>query len=405
MRFIGFLTIIIGILSIIYCYIGWRLISPAILNPVWKRVAWSAIPFFIFIPFVPFFFRFQGIENIWTDLLSWIAYLSLGLFSMLFILIIARDVSWLVILLAKKVMLLFSFFPASNPHISETLEPFRRVFVLHRINLGILGLAVLLTGYGLFEAHRRPVVKEISIPIQGLPKDLDGFTIAQITDIHVGPTIKRGFVQKVVEQVNRLKPDMIALTGDIADGSVGRLIDEVAPLGDLSAPYGMFFVTGNHEYYSGVEAWIEEVKRLGFTVLMNEHRLIKKDDGVLLIAGVPDFHASSFEGHPSPDPAKSLLGAQRHQVKILLAHQPRSIFNAAKSGFDLQISGHTHGGQFFPWLYIVDKFHPYISNLHKHEKTWIYVSRGTGYWGPPIRLGVPSEITLIRLTMPSLPSS
>ncbi|MBN1849243.1 MAG: metallophosphoesterase [Deltaproteobacteria bacterium] len=405
MRYIHFLTITVGVLSIIYSYIGWRLISPAMMNPVWKRIAWATIPFFIFMPFVPFFFRFRGIENNWTDLLSWIAYLSLGFFSILFTLLIARDSIWLVIFLGKKILSLFSFSHLSNPMLGGTVDPVKRQFMVHIINSGIMGLAVLLTIYGLFEANRRPSVKEISIPIQGLHKDLDGFTIAQITDIHVGPTIKQGFVKKVVERVHGLKPDVIALTGDIADGSVKRLKDDVAPLGDLSAPHGIFFVTGNHEYYSDAEAWVAEMKRMGFTVLMNENKVIMKGNGTLVMAGIPDLHASRFAGHPSPDAEKALLGAKQHPVKILLAHQPRSILDAAKAGFDLQISGHTHGGQFFPWIYIVKKAHPYTSNLHKHGKTWIYVSHGAGYWGPPIRLGVPSEITLIRLATPNSATS
>jgi predicted MPP superfamily phosphohydrolase len=367
---------------------------------MWKRVAWSAIPFFLIIPFVPFYFRFRGVENTGVDILSWIAYLGLGFFSMLFILLMARDLVWLIILLTKKIGLFFHFFNPSS-YAPEMKNPVYRRYVLQAVNLAILVLAAVLTSYGIFMAHRLPAVNVISIPIEGLPSDLDGFTIAQIADIHVGPTIKRGFVQKVVEQVNHFKPDVIVFTGDIADGSVGYLKNDVAPLGDLSAPYGLFFVTGNHEYYSGAEAWVEEMKQLGFTVLMNENRIIVKGSGGLLMAGIPDFHAGSFAGHPSPDAARSLVGAQPHQVKVLLAHQPRSIVEAAESEFDLQISGHTHGGQFFPWIYLVKRVHPYISGLHRLRKTWIYVSRGTGYWGPPIRLGVPSEITLIQLVVPT----
>ena len=398
MRVLIFLGITIGILSIIYGYIGWRLITPTFINPMWKRIAWATIVLFMFAPFILFMFRFNRLENAWVDSISWIVYLGLGLFSMLLITLIARDLIWFLLFIIKKVVLLYHSFFDSNPQTVEVLDPIRRRSFLHVINLCIIVLSGALTVYGLFEAHKVPKVKEISVPLSGLYKDLEGFTIAQITDIHVGPTIKRRFVQKVVAQVNRLGADLIVLTGDIADGSLDRLKNDVAPLKDLSAPYGTFFVTGNHEYYSGADAWIKEMERLGFTVLLNENRIIKKGEGVLLLAGIPDDNARRFKGHQSPDVKKSLSGSQPHQVKILLAHQPRSILDAAKWGFDLQLSGHTHGGQFFPWIYIVDRAHPYISGLHLHEKTWIYVSHGIGYWGPPIRLGVPSEITLITLT-------
>lgn len=397
MRFLIFLFTSLIILSIIYSYIGWRLIYPAVSKPAWKKTAWSVILFFLLIPYIMFMFRFQGLENNWTDLLTWVTYLSLGFFSMLFIISIARDLIWLMVFTAKKITWIFHLFFEFNPKKNHAIDPERRQFLLRTVNMGVLGLSGGFTAYGLFEAHRLPAVKEISIPISGLHHDLHGFSIAQITDIHVGSTVRQGFVEKVVDQVNRLRPDAIALTGDIADGSVRHLKNEVAPLSALWAPYGTFFVTGNHEYYSGAEAWIEEMDRLGMTVLINEHRILKKGDGALLLAGVPDYSARRFAGYQPSDVAKSLFGALPHHSKILLAHQPRSIFDAVRVGFDLQISGHTHGGQFFPWNFLTAWVQPYLWGLHWHEQMWIYVSRGTGYWGPPIRLCAPSEITLIKL--------
>ncbi|MDZ7307792.1 MAG: metallophosphoesterase [candidate division KSB1 bacterium] len=219
----------------------------------------------------------------------------------------------------------------------------------------------------------------------------------QISDLHVGDTITAAFVKKVVAAVNRLAPDVIVFTGDLADGGVAHLREDVAPLAQLSSRYGKFHVTGNHEYYSGAEAWLAEARRLGFTVLLNEHRVVTHGSSRVLIAGVPDFGAGPFVPHHDSNPAQALANAPPAELKILLAHQPRSIFAAARAGFDLQLSGHTHGGQFFPWNFLVPLQQPYVSGLHRHGNTWIYVSNGTGYWGPPIRLGAPAEVTVIKL--------
>ena len=169
-------------------------------------------------------------------------------------------------------------------------------------------------------------------------------------------------------------------------------------MANLSARYGRYFITGNHEYYSGVGPWVEEAKRLGFDVLLNEHRIIRRGDGVILLAGVTDASAGGFVPAHASDPHKAIAGSPASDVRILLAHQPRSLYEAATAGYDVQISGHTHGGQFFPWNYLAAVGQPYIKGLHKHGKMWIYVSKGTGYWGPPVRLGARSEITAITLS-------
>jgi predicted MPP superfamily phosphohydrolase len=249
----------------------------------------------------------------------------------------------------------------------------------------------------MFQALKKPAVVDVEIPIENLHPDLDGLRIVQITDIHVGPTIKRGFVQEVVDTVNGLKPDIIALTGDLVDGSVRQLKHDVAPLADLKAPLGYYFITGNHEYYSGVKQWIAETARLGFTVLLNEHRLIERGEGRLLLAGVTDYSAGQFDPSQASDPVKAMAGAPECHATVLLAHQPKSIFKAAQVGYDYVISGHTHGGQYFPYHFLAALAQPYIAGLHTHDKTRIYVSRGTGYWGPPLRIGAPSEITVHRL--------
>jgi uncharacterized protein len=226
---------------------------------------------------------------------------------------------------------------------------------------------------------------------------LEGFRIVQITDIHVGPTIKAQYLRAIVDRVNALQPDVVAVTGDLVDGSVAELGEHVRPLADLRARHGVYFVTGNHEYYSGVHGWVKELQRLGLRVLHNEHVVLQHGAASLVLAGVTDYSGHHFDPDHRSDPARSLQGAPTGVPRILLAHQPRTAPAAAQAGFDLQISGHTHGGQFLPWIFFVPLQQPYIAGLHQLGRLWVYVSRGTGYWGPPKRLGAPSEISELLL--------
>ncbi len=237
----------------------------------------------------------------------------------------------------------------------------------------------------------------VEIPLAGLPKELEGFTIAQISDIHIGQTIKRNFVEAIVDRVNRLKADMIAITGDVVDGSVPDLAQHTEPLARLESRHGTYVVTGNHEYYSGVHAWIRELERLGTRVLVNEHVVLDHEGAALTVAGVTDWSAHHFDPSQKSDPEAAAKGAPAHVLKVLLAHQPRSAPFAEAAGYHLQLSGHTHGGQFWPWNFLVHLQQPFTAGLNRLGRMWVYVSRGTGYWGPPMRFGVPSEITLIRL--------
>lgn len=312
----------------------------------------------------------------WSEPLSWAGLLAMGYFSSLFVLTLLRDVVLLAMTLAG----------AGNPVFSRDSA----------IAVPLIALAV--TAIGFVNARRVARVVKVEVPIAGLPAALDGYSIAQISDIHVGPTIKRPYLNAIVTRVNGLKPDAIAVTGDLVDGSVQRLAMHTEPLARLSAPDGTFFVTGNHEYYSGAEQWIAEVRRLGLRVLMNEHVIRRRGDASLMIAGVTDYTAQHFNPAHKSDPHQAAAGAPRDvAVKILLAHQPRSAPAAADAGFDLQLSGHTHGGQFFPWNFFVPLQQPFVAGLNKVRSLWVYTSRGTGYWGPPKRFGAPSEITLVKL--------
>ncbi|MFB0934697.1 MAG: metallophosphoesterase, partial [Propionivibrio sp.] len=250
---------------------------------------------------------------------------------------------------------------------------------------------------GFVNARRVARVVHVDIPLPGLPAPLAGFTIVQLSDIHAGPTIKRDYVAAIVRHANHLGADLIAITGDVVDGNVAQLAAHTAPLAELNARHGVFVVTGNHEYYSGAPAWIEEFRRLGLRVLLNEHVIIEHGGARLVLAGVTDYSAHAFDPAQRSDPHAALLGSPDGVPRILLAHQPRSAHAAAEAGFDLQLSGHTHGGQFWPWNLFVSLQQPFTAGLHRLGRLTVYTSRGTGYWGPPKRFGAPSEISVLRL--------
>jgi predicted MPP superfamily phosphohydrolase len=358
-------------------YVGWRLFSALPLGSIGTFAA--TLLLVACCVFIPVIVRSRSIRNQrLADRLSWIGLTAMGFFSSLLILTVMRD---LVLLGAQ----LFLPHHTAQAWVTPTAE-------------WTISLASLITLLGLFIARRKPGIVDVKIPLTGLPQPLHGFTIAQISDVHVGPTIKRGFVEGIVHRVNDLKPDMIAITGDLVDGSVQQLSVHTEPLARLAARHGAFFVTGNHEYYSGERAWTDEMRRLGLHVLKNEHVVLNHDGASVVLAGVTDLSAHHFDPAQRSDPAAALYGAPSHAAaKILLAHQPSSAAAAVRAGFDLQISGHTHGGQFWPWNLFVRFFQPFTGGLHRLKNLWIYVSRGTGYWGPPNRFGVPSEITRIRL--------
>ena len=327
-----------------------------------------------------------------AHVLTWAGLLFMGLFSSLFVLTFLRDVLLILLWLANTMF--ESVLPA--------LQAFRAVSAEA---VPVLGLLATLLGF--WNARRTAAVVRVDVPLAGLPAALQGFTMVQISDVHVGPTIRLPYLRRIVDRVNGLGADLVAITGDLVDGKVSELGRHVAPLADLQSRYGTFFVTGNHEYYSGAHAWIEELRRLGLTVLINEHVVLThgglsgSDLGQgradLVLAGVTDFSAHHFDEAHRSDPAVALQGAPPEAVRVLLAHQPRTAAAAAKAGFDLQLSGHTHGGQFWPWNLFVRFQQPFTSGLRRLDALWVYTSRGTGYWGPPKRFGASSEITVLRL--------
>lgn len=387
-RFVAMLTVFVAVICGAHYYVGRRLIVPAQLSGPWTVVAWGALALLAVTMLIAMTGRFYLPPPI-MELVGWAGFVAMGLFSFLFFFSVLRDVIW------------------GSLSVAQALpeDPERRRLLFRSVNLGLVASAAGLTGFGVWQARRRAAIVDVTVPIVGLPEALRNFTIAQITDIHVGPTIKRAYLEEIVEGVNSIGADLVAVTGDLVDGSVEELAQHTAPLGRLRGKHGVFLCTGNHEYYAGVEPWLAEFTRLGLRCLQNEHVVIEHGGYKVVLAGVTDYNGGTILASHRSDPARSLEGAPTGvAARILLAHQPRSCHAAAGLDFDLQISGHTHGGQFFPWNFLVPLQQPYTAGLARVRAAtstarafWIYVSRGTGYWGPPVRVGAPSEITRIRL--------
>lgn len=374
-RLIRFAITVTVLLVLLHGYIGWQLLPDLSLGRSGWLIGLSLlVSSTLLIPW-GMLARFVISSQPLSDRITWMGSLTMGLFSSVLVLTVLRDV---ILALIGGSQLNF---------VSALLVPL---------------VAVLITLVGFANARRLPRVVEIDVPLEGLSPALAGFTIVQISDIHVGPTIKRDYVQAVVDRVNSLDADLIAITGDVVDGSVPELAPHTQPLANLQARHGACFVTGNHEYYSGAAQWVGEFRRLGLRCLMNEHVVLEHDGASLIVAGVTDYSAHLFDPAQQSNPQTALGGAPAAMPKILLAHQPRSAKAASAAGFDLQLSGHTHGGQFWPWNLFVRLQQPYTAGLHRLDHLWIYISRGTGYWGPPKRFGAPSEIT--RLHLVSAPS-
>ncbi len=276
-------------------------------------------------------------------------------------------------------------------------DPARRTFLGRALSGGIAFSALALGAYGMVSARSTVKVKPVRVELARLPQSLDGFRIVQLTDVHIGPTIDGEWLEAVVRSVNALEPDVVAITGDLVDGSVAELGEHVAPLAKLKSKHGVFFVTGNHEYYSGVDEWIAELTKLGVRVLRNERVTIGDGEASFDLAGVDDLRAKDFGKGHGADLDKALADRDPTRELILLAHQPKQALTAINRGIGLQLSGHTHGGQIFPWGFFVRLDQKFVAGLDLFGDMQVYTSSGTGYWGPPMRVGAPAEITKLEL--------
>ena len=366
------MLVVSAILVVGYTYIAVRLTSSA---PV--RAALAAP--FVMVWILPAVFwggdRDRRSRCEWVQTLS---FLCMGWVSFTLVLTLARDV----------LLLVTALLPLTSAH--AILDESGATWV----PLGALAAV----GVGVLAALRGPYVRRVDVPVEGLAPDLDGLRIVQISDLHAGPTMRRAYVQRVVDMTKKLEPDLIALTGDMVDGSVSRLASRVAPLQALTSGGRAFFVLGNHDYYSGAAPWTEHFEAMGFRVLRNAHVTIARGEACLLIGGVIDFAARHSDPDARPRPDLAIDGDAQPAFRLLLAHNPKIAPLAEQAGFDLQLSGHTHAGQFFPWTIVIHWVHgPPAAGLSRRGRLWVYVSAGTGTWGPPVRLGSTPELTLLRL--------
>jgi predicted MPP superfamily phosphohydrolase len=318
-------------------------------------------------------------RNRWASYLVWPGFIWMGMLLILPTWLLCMDTVRWAYALAEQ---------AANPE--------RHTLVLRILAGAAAVLSGLTGGVALSEGLGVPQIREVHVPLSRLPAALDGTTIVHLTDVHIGPTIGRGFIEGLVERSNALAPDVVVITGDLVDGRVRDLERSVAPLRDLNARWGVYFVTGNHEYYSGVNEWIAHLATLGVIALRNERVSIGEAPHTFDLAGIDDSTGRSYPGH-GPDLARALSGRDPTRELVLLAHQPKAVTEAARHGVGLQLSGHTHGGQIWPFTWAVRLFQPYVAGLAKLQDTTLYVSRGSGYWGPPMRLAAPAEIALITL--------
>lgn len=394
-RFIIFISVFTFIIGLAYYYVGNRLLEGYTISLPLKISFWLFVGLLTLLTPASYLSSLFLEDSDWQRTLSFTAFTSLGFVTILFSLMVFHDFSFGIM---DGIHWLISLFQSKSPVEQISGDNINRKEFLMGLLKPAVGLtAISLTGYGFYRAIHKVEIKNVVIPIPDLHPELAGFKIVQISDIHIGPTIKKDFLESIVNRINELNPDFVAITGDLVDGSVHKLKDHISPLGDLKSKYGSYFVTGNHEYYSGVLSWIPEIRNLGINVLLNQNEIIRHGNAKLLVAGVTDYKAHNIIPSHASDPNKAVFSREDSDFKVLLAHQPNSIFEGTKAGFDLQLSGHTHGGQYFPGNFLIHLFQKFVAGLYKHENTWLYVSSGTGYWGPPLRIGAPAEITVISL--------
>ncbi|HSM92883.1 MAG TPA: metallophosphoesterase [Anaeromyxobacteraceae bacterium] len=391
LSFLVFVAIALLVLGGMHAYIWARLVRDTGLPAPWRRIATILLAAAaLAIPAAIAFARRSGTPL--AGVLPWAAFAWLGIAFLLVSALLAVDLLRLVAGAAAQVREWLA--RADAP----PTDPERRQLIARAVAGTTLAVVATAAGAAVRTAGGPAEIADVPVRLPRLPRALDGLTIVQISDLHVGPTIRQREVDRVVEQANALRPDVVVVTGDLVDGTVGELGPIVAGLGRLRSRWGVHFVTGNHEYFSGVDAWLRFLPRLGMRVLRNERVTIGDAGGALELAGVDDWHAGRYGRGHGYDLAKALAGHDPERPLVLLAHQPLGVEAGVRQGVGLQLSGHTHGGQIFPFNLAVHAAFRYVRGLYAVEDgAHVYVSKGTGYWGPPMRLGFPPEITRITL--------
>lgn len=368
LRYIIFFLVASLIMGASHRYVWARFVRDTELPAPWNRIATGVI-IALFVILMASFFVGRVLHR--GNIVMWFTYIWLGT---LFFLVLSLGVSDLARFIFTRVQG------------ADLADPERRL-AISRIFAGgaaLLGLGAATTG--VVNGLAPVAVRRVGVSLAKFPASMAGTKIVQLTDVHVGPTIGKDFIDSIVKRVNDLDADVVVITGDLVDGSVADLSPNVAPLATMKNKHGIYFVTGNHEYYSGANEWTKYLTSIGIKVLHNDRVRIGGEDGFDLV-GIPDPTSGDT------DLKSALEGRDASRACVLLAHQPKAIQQAAELGVDLQLSGHTHGGQMFPWNFMVRLQQPFVAGLHKLKETAIYVSSGTGYWGPPMRVGTSAEIT------------
>ena len=390
LSFALFFAIMVALVGGLHYYLWARLVrDPAWPNPYRKVGRGVIIGLALSIPLAMLMHRF--VPRSVAAAFGSLAFVWIGTCLFLFLLLVAADAARGLGRLTRRL----------RASADTDFDEARRQFLARGAAGAVGAVSVAATATSIRGGLAEVEVKEVAVALPRLPAALSGLTLVQLTDVHIGPTIGRRFVESVVDKANAARPDLVVITGDLVDGSVARLARQVEPLAKLQARYGVFFTTGNHEYYSGVDAWLEHLEQMGIRTLRNERVEIGDVAGgsTIDLAGVDDTSGGRFGGGHGADVRAATSGRDPERELVLLSHRPKTIFEAAEAGVGLQVCGHTHGGQIWPFTAAVALVEPYVAGLHRHaEHTQIYVSRGTGYWGPPMRLCAPAEITKIVLT-------
>ncbi|RAO44353.1 Transmembrane protein with metallophosphoesteras e domain [Micromonospora noduli] len=410
MAVLGFVAVLALVTGLIHLYLWKRLVRDTTTPGRWRQL--GGIAALVLALLVPVTLAGTQAGLYW---LAWPGYLWLALMFYLLVVLVVLEVPMLVtrLVLRRRVVaaepttaapepvLVGAAGPTEPPATGAVAapdhDPSRRLLLARgaAIFAGLTATGV--TGYGIRTALGPPHLDRVRIPLAKLPRSMDGLRIATVSDIHLGPLRGRAHTERIVAAINRLDADIVAVVGDLVDGSVAELGSAAAPLRDLRSRYGSFFVTGNHEYYSGVEEWVQEVDRLGLRVLQNRRQEIQARGGVLDLAGVNDLTGAGTGLAAGPDFAAALGDRDPSRPVVLLAHQPLAAKEAARYGVDLQLSGHTHGGQMVPFNLAVGLEQPVVSGLGEVDGTKVYVTNGAGFWGPPVRVGAEPQISLVEL--------